>query len=123
MNKEQILIEGISKIAKEVIEFISSSSEHLCNTKMYKDDIDKICQDTIKQLSIKIPIVINTSVRRTYSIDEVFIDCNTNLTMIVKKNIKTYTNCDDCYYSKVGTACPNSPCGIDKYYFKLKDND
>lgn len=50
MNKEQILIEGISKIAKEVIEFISSSSEHLCNTKMYKDNINDICQNTIKKL-------------------------------------------------------------------------
>lgn len=58
MNKEQILIEGISKIAKEVISFTSSRTEYLGNTKMYKDNIDEICANTIKQLSMEKEIIV-----------------------------------------------------------------
>ena len=123
MSNEEILIKGIGEIAKEVISFVSSSSEHLCNTKIYRDNIDDICANTIEQLSIETPVVINTSIRRTYLIGEVFIDCNTNLTMIVKNDSKSCANCNDCYYNDTSYICPECSCGSGKYHFELKSNE
>lgn len=118
MNKEKILLEAISEIAKEVIDFISASSDNHPDRDDYKENIDDICSEAIEKLSNE--DIIDISSKHTFSIGYTFIDSNTNLQMVVVKDSDNCDRCDGCYYNKNIKICPFCFCGDGHYHFEIK---